>query len=59
MPDRKEAEIVHDSGDSTSQVHELDMNMLYGLDYLPKGYARTSPVEQHVCPSDCDSNTPG
>jgi hypothetical protein len=53
MPDRLPFEQVNCPADSANEVHEINMDD-YGKDSIPKGYARTSPVEQDVSPADSD-----
>ena len=43
MADRIEAEIVRTSGDSSNEVHDIDVCM-YGMEHYPKGYAKVSTI---------------
>ena len=56
MADRISYELVNAPADSPSEVHNIDTAM-YGASYKPKGYERTSTVEQNVNPTGDSSNS--
>jgi hypothetical protein len=53
--DRIAYEVVHEEGDSSSRIEEIDMHR-YANESLPKGYARTAPVSEDACPT-CAAST--
>ena len=55
MPDRVEAQVVHDNGDMGNEVHTIDVNV-YAQTSVPRGYARQAAVGENCDPTSSDSH---